>query len=204
MNINYVKKKKIDLKLIINAITIVGTILTFILLYIAIKEEIFTSEEKLKLLLNKCGYLAPLIFVFIQIVQVIIPLIPGGVSQAVGVLVFGPFWGFIYNYIGIVIGSIVVFLLARKYGMPLIKKMFKKELIDKYIGWLDKGKKFEKFFALAIFMPVAPDDFLCYLAGVTKITVKKYIAIIVLLKPFTIAMYSYILVYLSDILMKFI
>ncbi len=204
MNINYVKKKKIDLKLIINAITIIGTIITFILLYIAIKEEIFTSEEKLKLLLDKCGYLAPLIFVFIQIVQVIIPLIPGGVSQAVGVLVFGPFWGFIYNYIGIVIGSIIVFLLARKYGMPLIKKMFKKELIDKYIGWLDKGKKFEKFFAFAIFLPVAPDDFLCYLAGVTKITVKKYIAIIVLLKPFTIAMYSYILVYLSNILMKFI
>ncbi len=204
MNINYVKKKKIDLKLIINAITIIGTIITFILLYIAIKEEIFTSEEKLKLLLDKCGYLAPLLFVFIQIVQVIIPLIPGGVSQAVGVLVFGPLWGFIYNYVGIVIGSIIVFLLARKYGMPLIKKMFKKELIDKYIGWLDKGKKFEKFFAIAIFMPVAPDDFLCYLAGVTKITVKKYITIIVLLKPFTIAMYSYFLVYLSDILMKFI
>ncbi len=204
MNINYIKKKRIDLRLIINAITIVGTIITFILLYIAIKEELFTSEEKLKLLLEKCGCLAPLLFIFIQIVQVIIPLIPGGVSQVVGVLVFGPFWGFIYNYVGIVIGSIIVFLLARKYGMPLIKKMFKKELIEKYIGWLDKGNKFEKFFAIAIFLPVAPDDFLCYLAGVTNIPLKKYIAIIVLLKPFTIAMYSYFLVYLSSIVMKFI
>ena len=84
--------------------------------------------------------------------------------------------------------------------MPLIKKMFKKELIDKYIGWLNKGKKFEKLFAAAIFLPVAPDDFLCYLAGVTDISTKKYIAIIVLLKPFTIALYSLFLVEISKII----
>ena len=142
------------------------------------------------------------LFVIIQIVQVIIPLIPGGVSQGVGVLVFGPVMGFVYNYVGIVIGSIIVFFIARKYGMPLIQKLFKKQLIDRYIGWLNKGKKYEKFFAVAILLPVAPDDFLCYLAGVTDIDVKKYIAIIVFLKPFTILAYSFGLVFISKMLLK--
>ena len=61
---------------------------------------------------------------------------------------------------------------------------------------------FEKFFALAIFFPVAPDDFLCYLAGVTKMSAKTYIAIIVLLKPFTILMYSAFLVLISNVFLK--
>lgn len=189
-------------KRIINIISIVGTIMVCIFFYFALKEQIFTSEEKMQLLLKKSGYFAPVIFVIIQIVQVVIPIIPGGISQGVGVLIFGPWWGFVYNYVGIVLGSIIAFLIARKYGMPLINKMFKKELVDKYIGWLNKGKKFEVFFALAIFLPVAPDDFLCYFAGVTDISVKKFVAIIILLKPFTISAYSLILVSASNVLLK--
>ena len=152
--------------------------------------------------LDRFGIFAPLLFIIIQIVQVVIPLIPCSISTGVGVVIFGPLWGFVYNYVGIVIGSIIVFFISRRYGMPLIKKMFKKELIDKYIGWLNSGKKFERFFAAAIFFPVAPDDFLCYLAGVTDISVKKYIAIIIFLKPFTIFLYSLGLVAIWDILMK--
>ena len=194
------EENKNNLKIIMNISTIIGTIFVCIFFYYAIKADLFSSEENLKTFLNSCGVFAPIFFVFLQIVQVIIPLIPGGISTGVGVIIFGPLWGFIYNYVGIVIGSIIVFFIARKYGMPLIKKMFKKELIDKYIGWLNKGKKFEKLFAAAIFLPVAPDDFLCYLAGVTDIITKKYIAIIVLLKPFTIALYSLFLVEISKII----
>ncbi|MGN1013663.1 MAG: TVP38/TMEM64 family protein [Clostridia bacterium] len=196
------ENKDRNFKRVINIISIVGTILMCIFFYFALKEQIFTSEEKMKLFLEKSGYFAPILFVIIQIVQVVIPIIPGGISQGVGVLIFGPLWGFIYNYVGIVLGSIIVFFIARKYGMPLIKKMFRKELIDKYIGWINNGKKFEIFFAIAIFLPVAPDDFLCYLAGVTDISIKKYIAIILLLKPFTISAYSFILVFVSNLLFK--
>ncbi len=191
------------IKTFMNISTIVGTILICIFFYYALRADLFSSEENLKAFLTECGIFAPIFFIFLQIVQVIIPLIPGGVSIGVGVIIFGPVWGFIYNYVGIVIGSIIVFFIARKYGMPFIKKMFKKELIDKYIGWLNKGKKFEKLFAAAIFFPVSPDDFLCYLAGVTDISAKKYIAIIVLLKPFTIALYSVFLVEIGKLISIF-
>lgn len=54
-------------------------------------------------------------------------------------------------------------------------------------------KRFDKLFALAIFLPIAPDDFLCYLAGTTAMTWKKFTAIIVLGKPFAILLYSLLL-----------
>ena len=196
------KKENNYLRIVINFSTIIGTILLCIFFYYALKAQIFTSEESLRMFLDRFGIFAPLLFIIIQIVQVVIPLIPCSISTGVGVVIFGPLWGFVYNYVGIVIGSIIVFFISRRYGMPLIKKMFKKELIDKYIGWLNSGKKFERFFAAAIFFPVAPDDFLCYLAGVTDISVKKYIAIIIFLKPFTIFLYSLGLVAVWDILMK--
>ena len=91
------ENKDRNFKRVINIISIVGTILMCIFFYFALKEQIFTSEEKMKLFLEKSGYFAPILFVIIQIVQVVIPIIPGGISQGVGVLIFGPLWGFIYN-----------------------------------------------------------------------------------------------------------
>lgn len=61
---------------------------------------------------------------------------------------------------------------------------------DKYIGWVDNEQKFDKMFALAIFFPGAPDDLLCYIAGLTKMHLRKFILIIILGKPMSIAIYS--------------
>ena len=49
---------------------------------------------------------------------------------------------------------------------------------------------FTGWFALAIFLPVAPDDFLCYLAGTTAMCWSIFALIIFACKPFAIALYS--------------
>ena len=66
---------------------------------------------------------------------------------------------------------------------------------NKYVGWLDNQNRFEKLFALAIFLPVAPDDALCLMAGLTHISVKKYTWIILVAKPLSIFLYSMALIY---------
>ena len=71
-------------------------------------------------------------------------------------------------------------------------------------GDSDKGKKFDKFFALAIFFPCAPDDVLCMIAGLTKMSWKKFSAIILLGKPASIAAYSMALIYAGGFLGKLI
>ena len=131
----------------------------------------------------------------LQILQVVIPIIPGGISSAAGVLIFGPYLGFVYNYVGISIGSVIIFLLGRRYGKPFILSMISDKTYDKYIGWLDNQSRFEKLFALAIFLPVAPDDALCLMAGLTNISVKKFTLIILLAKPLSIFLYSMALIY---------
>lgn len=174
----------------VNIISMLGLILTAGFMYWAWKQGIITSQENMQKFIMGFGTAAGIIFVLIQIIQVIIPVIPGGVSCVAGVIVFGAGMGFVYNYVGICIGSILVFLIAKRYGRPLMVKMFDKKLIDKYESWTEKNGRFTKLFALAIFLPVAPDDFLCYLAGTTRMKLKTFTAVILLGKPLSIAAYS--------------
>lgn len=167
-----------------------------------VKSGLFTDRGQMELFVNQAGIWGPVLFIVIQIVQVVIPIIPGGISCAAGVILFGPWYGLLYNYIGIVIGSLINFYLARRYGQCFVRYFVKEETYEKYAQWLDKGKKFDKFFALAIFFPCAPDDVLCMIAGLTKMSWKRFSAIILLGKPASIAIYSMALVYAGSFMGK--
>lgn len=140
--------------------------------------------------MQSTGIWAPLAFVAIQILQVVFPIVPGGLTCVAGVLMFGPVWGFVYNYAGICIGSGINFFLAKKYGRPFVERSVSEKVWGKYIKWLD-SPKFDLYFALAIFLPVAPDDFLCLLAGLTPMKFRRFAAIILLGKPLSLLAYSW-------------
>ena len=82
--------------------------------------------------------------------------------------------------------------------------MVSEKLYEKYIGWLSDGERFDKLFAVAIFFPVAPDDFLCMLAGLTKMTYKKFTDIIILGKPASLLAYSFSLTAVFQLLTHYI
>lgn len=151
---------------------------------------VLTSQEKLQELVARWGPAGALLFTVFQAVQVVVPILPGGLGCLVGVILFGPVWGFAYNYTGICVGSLLAFAVSRSCGRPLLHLLFSEKTIAKYDRWTTERDRFARLFALAIFLPVAPDDFLCYLAGTTDMSWRRYTAIILLGKPFAIALYS--------------
>lgn len=170
-------------------LTIAGLAFSAVLLVMGWKSGVFTSTETLQSFLRKGGLLAPVLFIALQIVQVVIPIIPGGLTCVAGVLLFGPVWGFIYNYTSICAGSCINFYLAKQYGKPFVEKNVSEKTWNKYFRWLE-SPKFDKLFTIAIFLPVAPDDFLCLLAGLTPMKFKKFLCIILLGKPTALIVYS--------------
>ena len=136
------------------------------------RKGIFNSAESLRDWVKAFGMTAPIVFIILQALEVGIPIIPGGVTLLAGVLIFGPWWGFWYNYIGIALGSIAVFAISHRYGKPLMYRLFSRESIEKYEHWTSDRGRFTKLFALAIFLPGAPDGLICYLAGTTSLTFK--------------------------------
>lgn len=150
----------------------------------------FDSVETFKIYMSKFGVFAPLILTVFQAVQVVLPVLPGFLGCAVGSIMFGPAIGFICNYVGISLGSLIAFLLARKYGGALIDSLFNP---DKYKKWANRAansKSFAWFIFVATLLPLFPDDYLCYLSGLTKMTFKKFFWIIILGKPWCILAYS--------------
>ena len=125
---------------------ITGWILFAVGVIWAWRAGLFTDTEKLQALLEKSGILAPLLFVIVQAVQVVIPIMPGAIGCVFGVVFFGALWGFVFNYIGICIGSVCAFLLARKYGMMFVQNMTGSKFYNKYQHFLEKENQFEKMF----------------------------------------------------------
>ena len=75
-----------------------------------------------------------------------IPILPGGIGCLGGVLMFGPVMGFLYNYVGICLGSVAAFLLSKRYGQPFVRSVAGERTYEKYAGWLEKGSRFDNLF----------------------------------------------------------
>lgn len=178
------------IKKINQAASILGLVLCAVLAYSFWKAGLFDSKEALTSCISRFGWAGPAVFITFQAVQVVIPILPGGLGCLAGVILFGVWKGFWYNYIGICAGSLAAFAIARACGRPLLESVFPAKMIEKYDRWMGSGSRFAKWFAFLIFIPVAPDDYLCFLAGTTRIGWRLYAAIILLCKPASIALYS--------------
>lgn len=189
---------------LINVMTVLGILVTVVFTYWAYKQGLFTSREALDEFLKNSGIWGPIIFMFLQIVQTVVPIIPGALTSVAGVAIFGILKGSVYNYIGIVIGSVIDFYLARRYGKELVAKLVSPKTYNKYIGWLDEGNRFDKLFTYAMFFPISPDDFLCLLAGLSNMTFKKFLIIILLSKPVTLLAYTLGMLYAIKLGIKII
>ena len=190
-------------KLILNILTIIGIVAVIFFIYFAVKERWFLDNEILLTKIKSFGLLAPLCFILIQIVQVVLPVIPGGASCLVGVMAFGAVGGFIYNYVGLVLGSICSFLLSRKFGMCIINKLFKEKDIKKALDKINNSK-YDLIFFLIILLPGLPDDLFCYISGITEMSLKKFTLIILIGKPLTLLVYSICFQFFPIIFGKFL
>ncbi len=156
----------------------------------------FNSVETLQAYIATFGVFAPVILITIQAIQVILPVLPGFLGCIVGAGMFGAAGGFWCNYIGISAGSILAFLLARRFGVGLVRKLVPVEKYDRCVAWVQTKKSYTLVLSLAILLPLAPDDFLCYFSGLTGMSAQRFVSIILLAKPWCILAYSLFFAYI--------
>ena len=149
----------------------------------------FDSVETFQKYVAGFGLVAPLFLVAVQAAQVILPVLPGLFGCVVGTMMFGAAGGFWCNYIGISAGSIIAFGLARKYGSVLVSRMFPGEKYEKWATWAAGSRFYTVVLFLGMVLPLFPDDYFCYFTGLTKMSARKFVAIILLGKPWCILAY---------------
>jgi len=91
----------------------------------------FMDRERLSELLTSYGATSVLLFIVLQIAQVVISPLPGDVTGLIGGYLYGPVMGTLYSTIGLSIGSWIAFVLARFLGFPFVERIIRPSTIRK-------------------------------------------------------------------------
>jgi len=127
--------------------------------------HLYQDHQEFKKTISSYGAYAPLAYILLQIIQVIIAPIPGGAIEFLGGVLFGVKAGFIYSMIGLLIGSWIAFSLARIFEKIAVEK-FVSEQTRKKFDYLVEHEGVILSFILFL-LPGFPKDALCYILGLT-------------------------------------
>jgi len=141
----------------------------FILIWNSPVGLLFRDQEQLLITLQSWGKWAPLVTITLHILQVLTAPIPGTAIDAVNGLLFGPWLGTLYSMIGLLIGSVIVMLLTRKFGRPLMERFVDQSSIERIDHMVERRGSLVIF--LIFLLPFLPDDAVCFLAGLTSIPI---------------------------------
>lgn len=127
--------------------------------------RLYVDKHFLKQTLRRWGVLAPVIFVALQALQVIIAPIPGEVTGILGGFLFGEWLGLIYSTIGLTLGSLAAFGVGRWLGAHSIRRLVSQETWDK-MGFIIEAEGTILCFIIYL-IPGLPKDMVCYLFGMS-------------------------------------
>ncbi len=133
--------------------------------YFATLIDIFQSREHLRVYLEGWGVLAPVVFIVLQALQVVIAPIPGELTGIVGGFMFGTLLSVIYSSIGLIVGSTIAFAASRIIGLPFVKLIIGDKTLQKFDFLTERRGTIATLIFFVI--PGFPKDILCYLLGLS-------------------------------------
>jgi uncharacterized membrane protein YdjX (TVP38/TMEM64 family) len=137
--------------------------------------RLYSSRREVKRLLERAGPYAPLVFIILQALQVVLAPIPGEATGFLGGWVFGTGLGFLYSSIGLTLGSMLAFGLGRWLGLPLVRRLVSEQVYHRFDFLARTGG--EMVTLLLFLIPGFPKDYLCFLLGVSPLPLGTFLVI---------------------------
>jgi uncharacterized membrane protein YdjX (TVP38/TMEM64 family) len=131
--------------------------------------RLYVDKHYLKEMLREWGILAPLLFIALQALQVILSPIPGEATGFLGGYLFGEPLGLLYSTIGLTLGSVVAFAIGRWLGAHYVRAFLKQETWDK-LGFIVEAEGAILCFMIFL-IPGLPKDIVCYLFGISPMPI---------------------------------
>ncbi|MFC0189220.1 TVP38/TMEM64 family protein [Fictibacillus aquaticus] len=153
-------------------------------------KQYLTEENILKLLENykDLGFLPGIL---LPMLESFIPVLPLFVFVAGNAAAYGFWLGFLYSWIGVCAGSVIVFTVVRKFGQKrILGFLTRHEKINKTLLWVERHG-FGMLFLLYCF-PFTPSALINVVAGVSQISTRTYFLALFLGKLVMIAIVSFI------------
>src|SRR5262244_21519 len=127
--------------------------------------RLYLDKRFLKHTLREWGVLAPIIFMGMQALQVIVAPIPGEVTGILGGYLFGEWVGFFYSTIGLTVGSVAAFAVGRWLGAHYVQRLVSPD-VWRRLGFIVEADGVILCFVIFL-IPGLPKDMACYLFGLS-------------------------------------
>jgi uncharacterized membrane protein YdjX (TVP38/TMEM64 family) len=135
--------------------------------------DLLTDRDRVTAYVRSFGHAAPLVFMAIQIAQVIFAPIPGEATGFIGGYLFGAFAGCFYSTIALTIGSWFNFCVGRFLGKRWVRRFIPRERFEKF-DFMIRHQGILVVFLLFLF-PGFPKDYLCLFLGVSTIPMRVFL-----------------------------
>ncbi len=131
------------------------------------------DRQRVQAWAEEFGAWAPAVIVGLEMAQVLLPPIPGQAVETASGYLFGPWLGVLYAFSGLALGSLLIFLLARRFGRPLAVRLAGQDAVARLDELTARGGNL--FFFLIWLFPFVPDDLACLAAGLTPMTTGRFL-----------------------------
>jgi uncharacterized membrane protein YdjX (TVP38/TMEM64 family) len=137
--------------------------------------DLLSDREWVRAAVQSAGWSSTLIFIALQIGQVLFAPIPGEVTGFVGGYIFGALNGFLLSTLGLTAGSMINFAIGHFLGDRFVRRLVRRETFDKY----DRMVKYKGVLVifLLFLIPGFPKDYLCMFLGLTTMPARVFFVI---------------------------
>ena len=168
------KKKKI---VALVSFAVVLLLMLFLTYFIIVK---FFSQakngEEFRDFIQGYGVWGVFIAIGLQILQVFVALIPGEAVEIGMGYAFGWFGGTLLCLVGVAIGSSMIFLLTKKFGLKMVELFVSSDKINE-MKFINTEEKMKRLTFLLFFIPGTPKDLITYFVGLTRMKLGEFLAI---------------------------
>ncbi|MGD8597282.1 MAG: TVP38/TMEM64 family protein [Anaerolineae bacterium] len=140
--------------------------------------QFLSDQERVAAWVQGLGLWGPVAITLLELIQALLAPIPGQAIEAVSGYLYGPWLGVVFPLIGIGIGSLITFTLARRFGRPLAIRLIGKSSMDRLDDLVERGGA--PFFFLIWLLPFAPDDLACVAAGLTPMPTRQFMILMII------------------------
>ena len=141
----------------------------FAALYFTLGKEllnIITDQQEFKIWIDSFSVPANLMFVFIRAFQTVVKIIPAEPLEIGSGYVWGTFGGFLYCMIGTEIGSLVILVLTKVFGVRFAELFIDIKKINEWEFIKNSKRKYLLLFIIYL-IPGTPKDIITYFIGLT-------------------------------------
>lgn len=134
------------------------------------------EPERFQAWVDAQGVRAPLLFVGMVVLQIVVAIIPGEPLEIAAGYAFGALEGTLLCLLGALVGRVAVFLLVRRFGVRAVEVFFPREKVQS-LRFLQNEKKLTFWVFFLFFLPGTPKDVLSYIVGLTKLPLRNWVII---------------------------